>query len=145
MFPACYAPGDKVDRVSETVNRYPGERLGLPQTGRGSIGRVGRRLGALAIDWACAVVISIAFFAYDSFATLLVFAVVQIVFLPTIGGSPGHRLVGLRVVAMNGGWIGIWRPVLRTLLLILVIPAVIWDPDQRGLHDKAAGTMVIRA
>jgi uncharacterized RDD family membrane protein YckC len=131
--------------VSETVNRYPGERLGLPQTGRGSIGRVGRRLGALAIDWACAVVISIAFFAYDSFATLLVFAVVQIVFLPTIGGSPGHRLVGLRVVAMNGGWIGIWRPVLRTVLLILVIPAVIWDPDQRGLHDKAAGTMVIRA
>ncbi|MEN2740907.1 RDD family protein [Microbacterium sp. X-17] len=131
--------------MSDSVRQnFPGERLGLPQTGRGSIGRVGRRLGGLAIDWACAVVISIAFFGYDSFATLLVFAVVQIVFLPTIGGSPGHRLVGLRVVRVDGGWIGLWRPFLRTLLLILVIPAVIWDPDQRGLHDKAAGTMVVR-
>jgi uncharacterized RDD family membrane protein YckC len=145
MFPACYKPGDKVDRVSESVSRYPGERLGLPQTGRGSIGRVGRRLAALAIDWACALVISIAFFSYDSFATLLIFAVVQIAFIPTIGGSPGHRIVGLRVVALHGGWVGVWRPVLRTVLLVLVIPAAIWDPDQRGLHDKAAGTMILRA
>jgi len=145
MFPACYVAGDRVDGVSEPVSRYPGERLGLPRTGRGSIGRVGRRLGGLAIDWACAVVISIAFFRYDGLATLLIFAVVQIVFIPTIGGSPGHRVVGLRVLPVNGGWVGPWRPILRTLLLILVIPAVIWDPDQRGLHDKAAGTMIVRA
>ena len=25
-------------------------------------------------------------------------------FIPTLGGSPGHRLVGLRVAAMGGGW-----------------------------------------
>jgi len=25
-----------------------------------------------------------------------------------------------------------------------VIPAVIWDADQRGLHDKAAGTVLLR-
>ena len=25
----------------------------------------------------------------------------------------------------------------------LVIPAVIWDADQRGLHDKAAGTVLV--
>lgn len=127
------------------MNRYPGERLGLPESGRGSVGRPGRRFGALAIDWACAVVISIAFFQYDSLATLIVFAVVQMLFIPTIGGSPGHRLVGLRVVQLSGAWVGLWRPVVRTLLLILVIPAVIWDPDQRGLHDKAAGTILLRA
>lgn len=127
------------------MNRYPGERLGLPESGRGSVGRPGRRLGALAIDWACAVVVSIAFFQYDSLATLIVFAVVQMLFIPTIGGSPGHRLVGLRVVQLSGAWVGLWRPIVRTLLLILVIPAVIWDPDQRGLHDKAAGTILLRA
>ncbi|MCU1514874.1 MAG: hypothetical protein JWO10_1964, partial [Microbacteriaceae bacterium] len=38
----------------------------------------------------------------------------------------------------------IWRPALRTVLLSLVIPAVIWDLDQRGLHDKAAGTVLVR-
>jgi uncharacterized RDD family membrane protein YckC len=26
-----------------------------------------------------------------------------------------------------------------------VIPATIWDRDGRGLHDKAAGTVVVRA
>ncbi len=124
---------------------YPGERLGLPATGPRSIARVGRRIGALAIDWAAAVIISIAFFQYDSIATLLIFAVVQIVFIPTIGGSPGHRILGMRLVMLGGGWVGLWRPVVRTLLLVVVIPAVIWDQDQRGLHDKLVGTVLIRA
>jgi uncharacterized RDD family membrane protein YckC len=30
------------------------------------------------------------------------------------------------------------------MLLGLLIPAVIWDRDGRGLHDRAAGTVVIR-
>ncbi|PZU46123.1 MAG: RDD family protein [Microbacterium sp.] len=135
-------PGKVTDAARE--NSYPGERLGLPATGVGSIGRVGRRIGALAIDWACAVIVSIAFFSYDSLATLTIFAVVQIVFLPTLGGSPGHRLVGLRLQLVGGGWVGLWRPIVRTALLCLVIPAVIWDVDQRGLHDKAAGTVLLR-
>lgn len=123
---------------------YPGERLGLPATGSGSVARVGRRLGALAIDWACALVISIAFFNYDSMATLAVFVIVQVLFIPTIGGSPGHRALGMRLVLVQGGWVGLWRPLIRTVLLALVIPAVIWDPDQRGLHDKAVGTILVR-
>lgn len=135
------------ERVTDAVpeNSYPGERLGLPQSGTGSIAKLGRRVAALAIDWACAVVISIAFFAYDALATTLIFAVVQVVFIPTIGGSPGHRLLGMRLTRLDGAWAGLWRPVVRTVLLALVIPAVIWDADNRGLHDKAAGTVLIRA
>ncbi len=124
---------------------YPGERLGLPASGPGSIGTLGRRIPALLIDWACAVVISIAFFAYDPLATTAVFAAVQILFIPTIGGSPGHRLLGLRVQRVTGGWTGLWRPIVRTALLVLVIPAAIWDADNRSLHDKAAGTVLVRA
>jgi len=131
--------------VTDAPSSYPGERLGLPDSGPRSIGRIGRRIGALAIDWAAAVIISIAFFQYDALATTAVFAVVQIAFIPTIGGSPGHRILGMRVVMLRGGWVGLWRPVVRTLLLVLVIPAVMWDPDQRGLHDKAVGTVLIRA
>ncbi|NLA66265.1 MAG: RDD family protein, partial [Leucobacter sp.] len=33
---------------------YPGERLGLPEEGSGSVGRIGRRFIAIAIDWALA-------------------------------------------------------------------------------------------
>ena len=137
-----YAEG-VTDAASE--NAYPGERLGFPQVGSGSIARPGRRIAALAIDWACAVLVSIAFFAYDALATTVIFAIVQIAFLPTLGGSPGHRLLGMRLQLVGGGWVGLWRPIVRTVLLCLVIPAVIWDADQRGLHDKAAGTVLLRA
>jgi uncharacterized RDD family membrane protein YckC len=135
---------------------YPGERLGLPDSGPRSIGRAGRRIGALLIDYAAASIIATGFLGFNQFALpteagltqfapLLVFALLQIIFIPVVGGSPGHRIVGMRLVRMDGGWIGVWRPLVRTLLLILVIPAVIWDADQRGLHDKAVGTVLIRA
>jgi uncharacterized RDD family membrane protein YckC len=126
-------------------SNYPGERLGLPDSGPRSVGRLGRRIGAYLIDAACAALISAGFFGYDAWATLVIFAIVQILFIPTIGGSPGHRLVGMRIMRVDGGWAGLWRPIVRTALLVLLIPAVIWDSDQRGLHDKAAGTVLVRA
>ena len=123
---------------------YPGERLGLPASGSGSIARPGRRIGALFIDYGAAYLIS-GFFAWDALAILAIFALIQIVFLPTLQGSPGHRILGMRLMRLDGSWVGLWRPIVRTALLIIVIPAVIWDADQRGLHDKAAGTVLVRA
>jgi uncharacterized RDD family membrane protein YckC len=123
---------------------YPGRRLGLPRDGSGSLATLGRRVQAILIDWACAVIISIAFFDYAPLATTAIFAVVQILFIPTLGGSPGHRILRLRVERATGGWPGPWRPIVRTLLLVLVIPAVIWDADGRGMHDRAAGTILVR-
>ena len=130
-------------RVTQSTQDYPGERLGLPREGTGSISRLGRRVGALFIDYGAAYLVS-GFFGWDPLAILAIFAAVQIVFLPTLQASPGHRLFGLRLVRLDGAWVGLWRPVIRTALLIVAIPAVIWDADQRGLHDKAAGTVLIR-
>ena len=138
------------------MNSYPGERLGLPTVGTGSIARPGRRIGALAIDYLAATIIATAFLGYDQFALpseagltqfapMAVFAVLQILFIPTAGGSPGHRILGMRLVRLDGRWVGLWRPIVRTLLLVVVIPAVIWDADQRGIHDKVVGTVLIRA
>lgn len=105
--------------------------------------RPGRRIGALALDWGLSVVVSIAFFRYDPLATLGIFALTQIVFITLINGSIGHLVFRMRVVPLSGGWIGAWRPLVRTILLCLAIPALIWDLDQRGLHDKAAGTILV--
>jgi uncharacterized RDD family membrane protein YckC len=135
---------------------YPGERLGLPESGPRSIGRVGRRIGALLIDYVAATIIATGFLGFDQFALpseagltqfapMFVFALLQIIFIPVVGGSPGHRILGMRVVRIDGSWTGLWRPIVRTVLLVLVIPAVIWDGDQRGLHDQAVGTVLIRA
>lgn len=136
-------------------NAYPGERLGLPSTGAGSIARPGRRIGALVLDYLAATLIATAFLGYDQFALpaeagltlfapMAVFAAMNVLFVPTIGGTPGHRLLGMRVELQRGGWVGLWRPIVRTLLLVFVIPAAIWDADQRGLHDKLAGTVLVR-
>nr|WP_314844396.1 RDD family protein [uncultured Microbacterium sp.] len=128
----------------------------MPETGTGSIARPGRRIGALVIDYVAATIIATGFLGYDQFALpseagltqfapLAVFAALQILFIPTAGGSPGHRILGMRVIRLDGGWVGLWRPVVRTLLLVVVIPAVVWDSDQRGLHDKLTRLVLIRA
>ncbi len=130
--------------MTSEAQSYPGQRLGRPEVGTGSIARLGRRVGALFIDYGAAYLIS-GFFGWDPLAILAIFAIIQIVFLPTLQGSPGHRILGMRLVRLDGSWVGLWRPIVRTALLIVVIPAVIWDADQRGLHDKAAGTVLIRA
>lgn len=140
--------------MSTSPETFPGERLGLPSDGRGSIGKLGRRVGALFVDYIAATIIA-TFFGYDQFALptdagitlfypLIVFAVLQVLFLPTMQSSPGHRLFGLTLRRVDGAWVGLWRPIVRTLLLIVVIPAVVWDADHRGFHDKLAGTVLVR-
>jgi uncharacterized RDD family membrane protein YckC len=99
------------------------------------------------VDWGIAYLISYAFFRPDNFGlwTLAIFAVEQVLFLLILNGSIGHLIFGLRLVPLVPGYLGVWRPVVRTALLILAgIPALIFDKDQRGLHDKVAGTVLVR-
>jgi uncharacterized RDD family membrane protein YckC len=124
---------------------WPGKRLGLPETGPRSIARLGRRLIALIIDWGIATALVWAFVhKQDGGWILAVFAVLQVLFIALLSGSIGHLIAGLRVVPLNPGWIGFLKPAIRTVLLCVVIPAVIWDVDQRGLHDRLAGTALVR-
>lgn len=127
-----------------TDQDWPGRRLGRPRSGPGSIARPGRRIAGLAIDWMIAAVIAYALFDYDALALMLIWMGAQIVFAATIASSVGQRIVGLRLERVTGGYAGLVRPIIRTLLLALIIPALIWDADQRGLHDKAAGTILVR-
>ncbi|WP_435415141.1 RDD family protein [Ruicaihuangia caeni] len=123
---------------------WPGKRLGLPESGPRSIARVGVRLAAFAIDWALAYVIAMAFFEGDGLVMMSIYAVMQIAMIATAGGSIGHLIMRMRVVRLDGRYNGVLRPALRTLLICVVIPAVIWDSDQRGMHDRLAGTVLVR-
>lgn len=96
------------------------------------------------IDWGIALLISNFAFAGDAWATLAIFAAEQILLVGTLGYSIGHRLAGIHVVKLGGGTAGPLAGLVRALLLCLVIPAVIFDPDQRGLHDRAMNTVLIR-
>lgn len=129
--------------------RWPGDRLGLPESGPRSVARPGRRIAALAIDWAIATLLSLAFFSVspwetNGFITLGLFGGIQLLFLLVLNGGVGHLLLGMRVVPLDPGRLAPWRALVRTLLVCLFVPAVIWDADQRGLHDRAAGTILVR-
>jgi uncharacterized RDD family membrane protein YckC len=54
-------------------------------------------------------------------------------------------LTGIRVIRVDRN--EAVRPlaaIVRTVLLMLLVPALIWDKDRRGLHDRIAQTVVIR-
>jgi uncharacterized RDD family membrane protein YckC len=128
---------------------YRGERLGLPEDGPGSVAPVGRRVGALFIDWILCVLIAYGLIAHRDYAasnpwSLVVFAALHLVGLSLIGSTPGKRLLRLRVVRLDGGRLMPLAVLIRTVLLLLVIPALSFDRDSRGLHDKAARSVEIR-
>ena len=131
-------------QTSAPPGDWPGRHFGLPATGPRSIARFGRRLAAFAIDIALVALISLAFFKYDIWASLAIFAVTQIIFIILVSGSIGHLLLGMRVVPLKPAWIGVWRPIVRTVLLALLVPALITDRDRRGIHDRVAGTVLVR-
>jgi len=115
------------------------------------VARLGRRVLALFIDWFASLLLVRLLFSqlpYGSLestsATLAVFAAEVIVLTWLIGCSFGQRIMGIRVVRTDGGRLDLWRVVLRTLLICLVIPAVVYDADGRGLHDRAVGSIAIR-
>ena len=129
----------------------PTAREPVPGPGGLQVARLGRRVVALCIDWFASLLLVrllLSQLPYGSLesnaATLAVFAVEVITFTWLIGCSFGQRIMGIRVVRMDGGRLDLWRVILRTLLICLVIPAVVYDSDGRGLHDRAVGSVVIR-
>ncbi len=128
---------------------YRGQRLGLPEEGPGSLARPGRRFAALFIDWALCMLVAYGLLSdgranATSNWALAVFAVLSVLTVGTVGFTPGKRILGLRVVAEDGGRLSLPRVVLRTVALVVIIPAVVWDRDGRGLHDRMARAVQVR-
>ncbi|MFI8290820.1 RDD family protein [Streptomyces sp. ms191] len=128
---------------------YRGEQLGLPEEGPGSIARPGRRIGALVVDWALCMLIAYGLVTHGyNQATgnwaLVILLVLSVLTVGTIGSTPGKKIFGLRVASVNGGRLGAIRVVIRSVLVCLAIPALIWDRDGRGLHDRLAGAVQVR-
>ena len=66
--------------------------------------------------------------------------------LTLAGQSLGMRALALQVIRIDRPVpIGLGRASLRTLLLVLLVPALIFDRANRGLHDRVSDTAVIRA
>ncbi|WBQ02778.1 RDD family protein [Kribbella sp. CA-293567] len=138
--------------------RYPGNRLGLPEEGPGSVAGWGRRLAALFVDWLVAGLIASAVVGKPIWAggndfntaQLVIFFAMSAILTGLAGATIGHRLLGLRVIRSQPGGtgyaaqVGLLGGAIRTFLICLVLPAIIFDKEHRGLHDLAAKTIVVR-
>lgn len=121
---------------------YPGERLGLPEDGPGAIAGFGRRIWGMVIDWGIACLGSFLLFDYHPLAIMVIFVVLTSLTISLLGGSIGHILTGMRLNTVQSRAPGWWRPWIRQALLVLVLPALIPDQDQRGAHDVLSGLVL---
>ncbi|QKW06093.1 RDD family protein [Streptomyces sp. NA04227] len=141
-------PGEAAEGTDADFG-YRGQQLGLPQEGPGSIAPLGRRFGAVFVDWGLCVLIAYGLLAQGDMQVTGRWAI-GILFLlgtltvGTVGFTPGKRLFRLRVISIHGESLGLGRAALRTALLCLAVPALIWDRDSRGLHDRLANAIQVR-
>lgn len=122
---------------------FPGQRMGRPQSGPGSIARWGRRILALCIDWAIAMGVAWLLLRGNPWGSLIVFVVIQMIMVGFFGRGIGHWILGMQVQKLNGKPVNILDGLVRTVLVGVVIPPLIQDADQRGLHDKACKSVLV--
>jgi hypothetical protein len=145
-------PSSESGSQGQEPNDYPGQRLGLPQEGPGSLARMGRRIAALFVDWLIAYGLAALAMSFGlvsmqalSTAVLIVWFGLGAVSLRLFGFTPGQYALGLMVVPVdNRQHVGFGRAVVRGVLIAVVIPPLITDADMRGLQDKVTNTAVVR-
>lgn len=137
-----YAPG-----------RWPGEKLGLPEKGSGSLVSVMRRIWGVVVDWLIAWFVAAFITTFTTVlgdtatVTLMLFVVLGTVSVWLFARTPGQAVLKMGVARIDvaGARVGFLRALVRSLLTAFILPAVMVDADGRGMHDRGTGTSVIMA
>jgi uncharacterized RDD family membrane protein YckC len=110
----------------------------------------GRRLIALLIDWLACLGVAQVLVTTDvlpgnpaGIYTLGFYVLESALFTALLGGSFGQLAARLRVVRTDGGRLDLARALLRSVMIALVIPPLVFRPDGRGLHDMTVGSYVV--
>jgi hypothetical protein len=137
-----------------SAQRYRGQLLGLPPAGPGSLAPTGRRIWAFLLDQLAAGLAASPFVHRRDLPglaahlpgqwSLIPLALDYLIGLLLFGRSLGMYLTGLRVIRVDARLaIGPVRALVRTALLMALVPALVADQDFRGLHDRLTATAVI--
>lgn len=110
----------------------------------------GKRILALIFDWVAAILVVQVIpngpeygTQSNSLLTLLVFAIEVALFTWLMGASFGQRIVGLRIRDFSSGSNPtLVQSLIRTLLIVLLVPPLLADAEGRGLHDRIAKTKI---
>ena len=106
----------------------------------------GRRFAALLIDWVLCLLTANIFAnpMRDGWSPVVVLIGLYAIFAGLFAQTPGMAVLRIRCVdATTGGRIGIWRGLIRGVLLCLVIPPLLTDRNGRALHDRTVNSIVL--
>ena len=110
----------------------------------------GRRMLGVLIDWLMSYAIAIGFFVEFGESSMgavvfLIFTAQYLLFAALGGATPGHRVVGLKIVRFSDG--GMPTPLhalIRTGLLVLIVTAITFDHNGRGINERLSNTVLVR-
>ncbi|CAB4532633.1 unannotated protein [freshwater metagenome] len=104
---------------------------------------LGRRLLGVSIDWLMCYAIAYGLIGQTRL-TLVVFFVETLLLTALGGATAGHRIVGIKVVNFTTGVNPTpLQALIRTVLLCLVITAITYDENGRGIHERLSGTVLL--
>ncbi len=115
----------------------------------------GRRMLGITIDWFAAYAVTLGFFAgggtflertRGAGGTVLIVLTLEYLILVTLTGSSfGHRIVGLKVIRFSdGGAVTPLQALIRTVLMIIIITAITFDENGRGVNERLSNTVLVR-
>lgn len=107
---------------------------------------------ALTVDWVASLLVAMGLTGgaamtsngWETWVPMLVFLAESSVLVPLLGGSFGQLVTRVVVVRLDGRPVSLLLAIVRTALICLVIPPLIYNPDRRGLHDLATDTLTVR-
>jgi uncharacterized RDD family membrane protein YckC len=110
----------------------------------------GRRVLGVLIDWLLCAAIAKGYFdggqrwAAPYVPHAIFFA--QYFFFAALGGAtPGHRIVGLKIVRFSDG--GMPTPIqalIRAGLLGIILTAITFDQNGRGINERLSNTVLVK-
>ena len=109
----------------------------------------GRRMLGVLIDWLMSYAIAIGFFVEFGEPSMgavvfLTFTAQYLLFAALGGATPGHRIVGLKIVRFSDGAMPTpLQALIRTGLLVLIITAITFDQNGRGINERLSNTVLI--
>ena len=110
----------------------------------------GRRMLGVLIDWLMSYAIAVGFFVEFGEPSMgavvfLIFTAQYLLFAALGGATPGHRVVGLKIVRFSDGQMPTpLQALIRTGLLVLIVTAITFDHNGRGINERLSNTVLVR-
>lgn len=110
----------------------------------------GRRMVGVLIDWLMSYAIAIGFFVEFGASSMgavvfLVFTAQYLIFAALGGATPGHRIMGLKIVRFSDGQMPTpIQALIRTSLLVIILTAITFDQNGRGINERLSNTVLVK-